>query len=36
MQITAYSAMWFLPFVLPICFYVAWSDMRAMPIALLM
>ena len=32
MQITAYSAMWFLPFVLPICFYVAWSDMRAMRI----
>ena len=32
MQITATSAMWFLPFVLPICFYVAWSDMRAMRI----
>ncbi|MEP2532059.1 prepilin peptidase [Shimia sp.] len=32
MQITALSAMWFLPFVLPICFYVAWSDMRAMRI----
>ncbi|MEQ9694842.1 prepilin peptidase [Shimia sp. SDUM112013] len=32
MEITAWSATWFLPFVLPICFYVAWSDMRAMRI----
>lgn len=32
MQITAYSAAWFLPFVVPICFYVAWSDMRSMTI----
>ncbi|PSL17665.1 prepilin peptidase [Shimia abyssi] len=32
MLITAQSALWFLPFVLPICFYVAWSDMRAMRI----
>ena len=32
MLITASSALWFLPFVLPICFYVAWSDMRAMRI----
>lgn len=32
MQITAYSAIWFLPFVVPICFYVAWSDMRSMKI----
>ncbi|SHI65794.1 prepilin peptidase CpaA [Shimia gijangensis] len=32
MQITTYSAMWFLPFVAPICFYVAWSDMRSMTI----
>ncbi|WP_204115342.1 prepilin peptidase [Shimia biformata] len=32
MQITAFSAAAFLPFVLPICFYVAWSDMRAMKI----
>lgn len=32
MLISASSAMWFLPFVLPICLYVAWSDMRAMRI----
>ena len=32
MHVTATSAMWFLPFVLPICFFVAWSDMRAMRI----
>ena len=32
MLITASSALWFLPFVLPICVYVAWSDMRAMRI----
>lgn len=24
------AAAWFLPFVLPVCLYVAWSDMRAM------
>lgn len=32
MQITAVSAMWFLPAVLPICLYVAFTDMRAMRI----
>ncbi|GAA6208307.1 prepilin peptidase [Cognatishimia sp. WU-CL00825] len=32
MHISASAALWFLPFVLPICFYVAWSDMRAMRI----
>ena len=32
MTITAYSALWFLPFVLPICLYVAFTDMREMRI----
>ena len=32
MQITASSAMWFWPFVLPICLWVAWSDLRVMKI----
>lgn len=32
MEIPASAALWFLPFVLPVCFYVAWSDMRAMRI----
>ncbi len=32
MEIPAGAALWFLPFVLPVCFYVAWSDMRAMRI----
>lgn len=32
MAITAFSAWWFLPFVLPICFYVAFTDMREMRI----
>ncbi|UXX85184.1 prepilin peptidase [Roseovarius pelagicus] len=32
MQITASSAMWFLPFVLPVCLWVAWSDLRVMKI----
>jgi len=32
MAITAYSALWFLPFVLPICFYVAFTDLREMRI----
>lgn len=32
LQITSYAALWFLPFVLPICFWVAWNDMRAMKI----
>ncbi|MEI4261093.1 prepilin peptidase [Roseovarius sp. D0-M9] len=32
MFITAHSAMWFLPFALPICFWVALSDLRDMKI----
>jgi len=32
MAIPAAVAMWFLPFVLPICFYVAYTDMRQMRI----
>ncbi len=32
MSITTLSALWFLPFVLPICFYVAYMDMREMRI----
>lgn len=32
MAITASAAMWFLPFVLPICFYVAYTDLSAMRI----
>lgn len=32
MAITAYSAWWFLPFVLPLCFYVAFTDLSRMKI----
>lgn len=32
MAITEVSALWFLPFVLPICFYVAFTDLRDMRI----
>lgn len=32
MAISASAALWFLPFVLPICFYVAFSDLRDMRI----
>tara|TARA_R110002094_G_scaffold203921_1_gene174996 strand:+ start:4223 stop:4717 length:495 start_codon:yes stop_codon:yes gene_type:complete len=32
MTITATSALWFLPFVLPICFYVMFTDMAQMRI----
>ncbi len=32
MFIQASTAMWFLPFVLPICFWVAWNDLRVMKI----
>lgn len=32
MHIPADAAMWFLPFVLPICFYTAFTDMREMRI----
>lgn len=30
MNIPAVAAVWFLPFVLPICFYVAYTDLRSM------
>ena len=32
MAISALSALWFLPFALPICIWVAWSDMKFMKI----
>lgn len=32
MALTATTALWFLPFVLPICFYVAWTDLAYMKI----
>lgn len=32
MHVTAVQALWFLPFVAPICFYVAWCDMKYMKI----
>ncbi|MCJ7873011.1 prepilin peptidase [Marinovum sp. 2_MG-2023] len=32
LDITMWSALWFLPFVVPICIYVCWSDMRMMKI----
>lgn len=32
MAISASAALWFLPFVLPICFYVAFTDLRSMRI----
>jgi prepilin peptidase CpaA len=32
MAITTLSALWYLPFVLPICFYVAFTDLREMRI----
>lgn len=32
MAISAHAALWFLPFVLPICFYVAYTDMAEMRI----
>jgi len=32
MQISAASAIWFLPFVLPICFFVIFNDLREMRI----
>lgn len=31
-HITAAEALWFLPFVLPVCLWVAWSDLRSMRI----
>ncbi|MBK0328273.1 prepilin peptidase [Rhodobacteraceae bacterium F11138] len=32
MSVSATAALWFLPFVLPICFYVAYTDLRDMRI----
>lgn len=32
LHVTSWSALWFLPFVVPVCLYVCWSDMRAMKI----
>lgn len=32
LHISVWEAVWFLPFVLPLCIYVSWSDMRAMRI----
>lgn len=32
MTITAWAALWFLPFVLPLCLYTAFTDMREMRI----
>ncbi len=32
LAITAHSALWFLPFVVPVCAWVAWSDLRLMKI----
>ena len=32
MALTAWSAFWYLPLVLPICIWVAWSDMKFMKI----
>ncbi|WP_323763652.1 prepilin peptidase [Marinovum sp.] len=32
LTVTSWSALWFLPFVVPVCLYVCWSDMRAMKI----
>ncbi|MBE0453808.1 A24 family peptidase [Roseovarius autotrophicus] len=31
-ELSAQAALWFLPFVLPVCLWVAWSDLRAMKI----
>jgi prepilin peptidase CpaA len=31
-EITSWAAAWFLPFVLPVCAWVIWSDLRAMRI----
>lgn len=33
MHISASAALWFLPFVAPICFYIAFMDMRSMRIS---
>lgn len=32
MQITSTAALWFLPFVVPVCLWVIWSDLSAMRI----
>jgi prepilin peptidase CpaA len=31
-ELSAQAALWFLPFVLPVCLWVAWSDLRTMKI----
>ena len=33
LQITSFEALWFLPFVLPVCLWVAYGDLRAMRIS---
>ncbi len=30
MGLTPFAALWFLPFVVPVCLWVAWSDLRTM------
>ncbi len=30
MELSAQAAVWFLPFVVPVCLWVAWSDLRTM------
>lgn len=32
MALSSYAAWWFLPFVLPVCLYVAWTDLARMKI----
>ena len=32
LQITSWAALWFLPFVTPVCLWVIWSDLKAMRI----
>lgn len=32
LAVTTFQSIWFLPFVVPICLYVAWSDMKFMRI----
>lgn len=32
MSVTAYEAYWFLPFIVPVCIFVAWNDMKFMKI----
>ncbi len=32
MALSSFAALWFLPFVLPVCFYVSWTDLAYMKI----